>query len=209
MRTKQDAVVQTPRFSDQIYHLLREELCRGTIAPGTRIIETQLAGRFGVSRTPVREALIQLRREDFIAGGNARHTVAIAAVSNSEDNPQRDEARCVVEQALAEAAARRAGMAHRRALTQAYEAARAAHHRAESHAFARASSRFRALLRGMADNDVLAHFATTLDESHTAALDRRFDKAELRARDLARLSVLLEAAQCNLAVAPITVNQSA
>lgn len=46
------------------FHKLRDEIengiVTGTLAPGERLDEVQLASRFGVSRTPIREALMQL-----------------------------------------------------------------------------------------------------------------------------------------------------
>ena len=46
------------------FHKLRDEIengiVTGTLAPGERLDEVQLANRFGVSRTPIREALMQL-----------------------------------------------------------------------------------------------------------------------------------------------------
>ena len=36
------------------------------LAPGSRIVETEIAGRLGVSRTPVREALQRLLREGYV-----------------------------------------------------------------------------------------------------------------------------------------------
>lgn len=51
-------------MSENVVQRLRDELENGIIsndfAPGERLDEVQLATRFGVSRTPVREALIQL-----------------------------------------------------------------------------------------------------------------------------------------------------
>ena len=43
-----------------VYQALREAIVGGTLAPGQRLAEQQLAEELGVSRTPVREAL---RRE--------------------------------------------------------------------------------------------------------------------------------------------------
>ena len=46
------------------FHKLRDEIengiVTGTLAPGSRLDEVQLASRFGVSRTPIRDALMQL-----------------------------------------------------------------------------------------------------------------------------------------------------
>lgn len=45
---------------------LEEEILTGAIKPGTRLDETTLAERFGVSRTPIREALQQLAAAGLI-----------------------------------------------------------------------------------------------------------------------------------------------
>lgn len=67
--------------SDETYSRLRELIVRGQLAPGSRIIETDVAERLGVSRTPVRSALQRLEQEGFIRtesrnGGRARPAVA-------------------------------------------------------------------------------------------------------------------------------------
>ena len=46
----------------QVYRQLRELIVHGRLAPGARIIETEVASRLGVSRTPVRAALQRTRR---------------------------------------------------------------------------------------------------------------------------------------------------
>jgi DNA-binding GntR family transcriptional regulator len=51
------------------YDRLRELIVHGQLAPGSRIIETEIAERLGVSRTPVRSALQRLQQEGFIFGG--------------------------------------------------------------------------------------------------------------------------------------------
>ncbi|WP_017614665.1 GntR family transcriptional regulator [Nocardiopsis salina] len=51
---------------DRVYVLLREEVLSGRIAPRTRMGEVRLAERFGVSRTPVREALARLHSDGLV-----------------------------------------------------------------------------------------------------------------------------------------------
>ncbi|MGC7406670.1 GntR family transcriptional regulator [Pandoraea pneumonica] len=54
------------RLRDWIYDAIRDLVERGKLQPGQRLTETHLAARFGVSRTPVREALFQLAREGLL-----------------------------------------------------------------------------------------------------------------------------------------------
>ena len=53
---------------DQVYVRLRDLIVQGSLAPGSRIVETEIASRLGVSRTPVREALQRLQQEGFVSG---------------------------------------------------------------------------------------------------------------------------------------------
>src|SRR5262245_21066562 len=48
---------------DQVYLALREAIISAELEPGRRLSENELAERLGVSRTPVREALVRLRDE--------------------------------------------------------------------------------------------------------------------------------------------------
>lgn len=50
----------------QIYDALREAIVRVTLLPGQAISETEMAASFGISRTPIREALIRLADEGLI-----------------------------------------------------------------------------------------------------------------------------------------------
>lgn len=51
---------------DAIHATLREEIVTGVHEPGTPFRELRLAERFGVSRTPVREALSRLQQEQLL-----------------------------------------------------------------------------------------------------------------------------------------------
>ena len=53
-------------LKEQVYDYLREELRRGTLRPGEAINSEETALRLGVSRTPLRDALIQLAMEGFV-----------------------------------------------------------------------------------------------------------------------------------------------
>ena len=48
------------RRSEELREVIEERIATGVYAPGIRLDESELAEEFGVSRTPVREALIQL-----------------------------------------------------------------------------------------------------------------------------------------------------
>lgn len=54
---------------DEIFRVLRSEILEGLQAPGTAMRELVLASRFGVSRTPVREALTRLQHERLLERG--------------------------------------------------------------------------------------------------------------------------------------------
>lgn len=63
-----------------VYAQLRDLIVHGQVAPGARLVETELALRLGVSRTPLRAALQRLQQEGYVLAGataqQARHTVS-------------------------------------------------------------------------------------------------------------------------------------
>jgi DNA-binding GntR family transcriptional regulator len=52
----------------RIHDTLRSRILRGEIGPDHRLIDTALAAEMGVSRMPVREALLQLVNEGYLEG---------------------------------------------------------------------------------------------------------------------------------------------
>ncbi|HEX5541347.1 MAG TPA: GntR family transcriptional regulator [Micromonospora sp.] len=48
-------------LSEQVYNAIREAVVGKTLRPGSTVTEAQLAKELGVSKTPVREALLRLR----------------------------------------------------------------------------------------------------------------------------------------------------
>jgi DNA-binding GntR family transcriptional regulator len=57
---------QAPPLRDQVYDALERLIIDGTLAPGQRLTEGDLAERLGVSRNPVREALNGLSRAGWV-----------------------------------------------------------------------------------------------------------------------------------------------
>lgn len=53
-------------LTDQIYERVRQEIIEATWRPGTLLLEPELAALYGVSKTPVREALRLLVQEDWV-----------------------------------------------------------------------------------------------------------------------------------------------
>lgn len=51
--------------ADAAYATLRQAILVGQLQPGDRLGEEQLAGEFGISRTPIREAIFRLEAERF------------------------------------------------------------------------------------------------------------------------------------------------
>lgn len=54
------------RLAGQVFDHLRDDIVRGVLPPGTPMAELDLCNRLGVSRTPVREALIKLAEEGLV-----------------------------------------------------------------------------------------------------------------------------------------------
>lgn len=50
----------------RVYELISEDIVAGRMAPGTALVQEQLAARFEVSRTPVRDALTQLTTDGLV-----------------------------------------------------------------------------------------------------------------------------------------------
>lgn len=54
------------RLADAVYRRVKDDLFDFRLLPGSSLSENAIALRTGVSRTPVREALLRLRREGFV-----------------------------------------------------------------------------------------------------------------------------------------------
>lgn len=60
---------------ERVHTELRERIINGELAPGSRLVEREVAEHFGVSRLPVREAIRILTAEGFLTTESARRIV--------------------------------------------------------------------------------------------------------------------------------------
>lgn len=73
-RSEYNIDVQSKRLADVVYEKLCEAVVDGTLAPGQRVRDGDLAEQLGVSRMPVREALQRLERQGLIEMVASRFT---------------------------------------------------------------------------------------------------------------------------------------
>ncbi|MEI8145110.1 MAG: GntR family transcriptional regulator [Alphaproteobacteria bacterium] len=55
-----------PGRTQQVYQMLLDAICDGTLAPSSHLVQEQLAARLGVSRQPVQQALAILKSEGLL-----------------------------------------------------------------------------------------------------------------------------------------------
>ncbi len=71
---------------EEIYRQLREEVLSCTIMPGQSLHENELAARFGVSKSPIRDALMRLEADGLVTVQSRKgYRVAPVSVSDASD----------------------------------------------------------------------------------------------------------------------------
>jgi len=157
-------VQRSASLAERVYELLREYLRSGGVKWGEALREGALAERFGVSRTPVREALARLASEGLVEAHGRSFTVPSL---RSEDLDDIYELRMLLEtEAVRQAAARGAGGGE---VKLALGDAKRAHARGDAEAFIRANRRFRAGWLALARNRRLVRMVE-LYADHVRAL---------------------------------------
>lgn len=72
-----------PLLHDRAYEMLRAAILSGEFNPGERLVESDLAGRLGISRSPVREAIRRLQ-QDGLVEVRARSGIFVATIPLGE-----------------------------------------------------------------------------------------------------------------------------
>lgn len=93
--------------SESVYKALRHEILTMERPPGSPLDETRLSEHFGMSRTPIREALLRLTSDGLVTSLPNRNT--IVAVIDFSSLPTYFEALCLMYRVTTRGAAKRQG----------------------------------------------------------------------------------------------------
>lgn len=74
MPIPQQPSARVPLLRDHVYLRVRDLIVDGTLAPGEQLRDSELAEWLGVSRTPVREALLRLQEAGLVSAHPGRAT---------------------------------------------------------------------------------------------------------------------------------------
>lgn len=172
MEKKQRMSRRSEQMSDQI----EERIVTGVYPPGMRLDETELASGFGVSRTPVREALIQLASAGLVEIRPRRG--AIVAEIGQHRLYEMFEVMAELEAMCGRLAARRITESEQRDLVAAHQACEAARDANDPDAYYQRNELFHHQIYAASHNVFL--------EEQAAALHRRlrpYRRLQLRVRD--------------------------
>jgi DNA-binding GntR family transcriptional regulator len=133
---------------------LADDIVRGTLAPGQTLDEMELARRFGVSRTPVREAIRQLAASGLVE--TRPHRGAVVARPSHERILGMFEAMAELEALCAGLAAERMTAGERHALEGVHEQLRVLIHSGDPQRYHEVNEAFHATIYAGAHNDYLA-----------------------------------------------------
>lgn len=146
--------------TQQVYSALRGEILTLTLKPGQYLEELVLEKRFGVSRTPIREALIRLQSDRLVKfAPNRGHYVETVSF---DDVPRIFEALDLQQAAVLQLAALRRSERHIQQLRKTNDEYRSAGERNDHKAMAEINHDFHLLIARASDNSFLAEFYETM-----------------------------------------------
>ena len=145
---------------DRAYQQIREWIIGGTLIPGEKLAEEALATAIGVSRTPLREALVKLSEDGFVATAIGR--VSRVAPITADAAATLYEPIAGVEGIAAKLAATKATPADLKQLTQLETQYQATLNAQDVQAMRAADRQVHVQILKIADNDYLQRFSNLL-----------------------------------------------
>ena len=163
------------RLADTLRDQLEQDIVTGALRPGARLDEQSLAARFGVSRTPIRETLMQLATAGLVTLQSRRG--AFVASLSLKEIIERFEVMATLEGACGALAARRIGDEERQELLEAHEACAREASGGDADAYYYVNERFHHLIYAACHNAFLIEQARQLHDRL-----KPYRRLQLRAR---------------------------
>jgi DNA-binding GntR family transcriptional regulator len=160
-------------LSEELRLQLADEIVRGVLRPGSPLDETEMANRFNVSRTPVREAIRLLSASGLVQV--RAHRAAVVAKPDAQQLAGMFEAMAELEALCAGFAAERMTGFERRNLEEIHEQLRALIQRGDPQYYHEVNETFHASIYAGAHNEYLAEMTLS-----TRARVRPFRRAQFR-----------------------------
>ena len=160
----------TGSMVEQAYRLIRQRILDNAWPPGYRALEQVIAETLGMSRTPVREALIRLQREGLVevVPRHGMHVLPVSPTDMREIYQILMALECLASELVA---ARKPGEAELAPLVAATQAMDEALAREDLDAWAQADERFHTILVELAGNRQLSNTVNNYwDRAHRARL---------------------------------------
>jgi DNA-binding GntR family transcriptional regulator len=146
-------------LKDQAIELLRDYIVGGSIPPGTKIVEREVADLLGISRAPVRDALMELEKEGLVVTRpSGRYVIQLT----QRDVRELYQVRLVLERLAAELAAQNTCPENRAALAAKLEAMRVAVAQGNRAKHVAADVEMHWLVWKQADNEHLLHMLSSM-----------------------------------------------
>ncbi|WP_244818152.1 GntR family transcriptional regulator [Caballeronia sp. Lep1P3] len=161
--------------ADQLRESIEEDIATGTLLPGAPLDEAELTARFRVSRTPVREALLQLAAAGMVEM-RPRHGAVVAKIS-LDRLVEMFEVMAELEAMCGRLAARRMRPEQVEALRAAHLACRDAHDAGDTDGYYHLNERFHCLIYAGSHNGYLHDQAKALHK-----LLRPYRRLQLRVK---------------------------
>lgn len=147
------ALAPAPTLVEQVHEAILAEIAAGTLAPGARVIQEQIAADLGVSRQPVQQALLLLRNQGLLHEAPGRGL--IVAPLDTARSRHMYEIRAVIEGLAARNAAERHAADAAAEGPALIEAGRKAVRSGHIGALIAADMRFHALIYRLSDNPLI------------------------------------------------------